>query len=140
MNKHDQDSTHVVKTICKAAILNAHGQALLLRRSKTHPTLALQWDLPGGTWYEGSYEETLLREVEEETGLHAQHLKLWHANPELQENGTYKLFVSYIARAHGETITLSKEHDMYAWVGPHDAAEYQLPLVWESVLRGALDL
>lgn len=140
MNKHDETSPVVVITACKAALLNAHGQVLLLRRSSTHPTMAHQWDLPGGLWEGGSFEETIIRETQEETGLTAEDVKLWRAAPELQEDGKYKLYLSFVGKVHAHQITLSKEHEDYAWVGPHDAGEYQLPLVWENVLLGALEL
>ena len=54
----------------KVLILDAEGRCLLLRRSRASRANAGKWEFPGGKVDAGeSFEEALMREVEEETGL-----------------------------------------------------------------------
>ena len=56
----------------KVVILNEQGQCLALKRSQASANNAGKWDFPGGKIDQGeSFDEGLLREVEEERKSHS---------------------------------------------------------------------
>ena len=114
----------------KAIIRNAAGQVLLLRaldRKKNPPKE--YWDIPGGRIKQGeTAEETLGREVEEETGIAA----LSEITPLATfltairipvGDGEVGLILSvYLCQTDHEEIRLSHEHTEARWVSPEEAA------------------
>jgi 8-oxo-dGTP diphosphatase len=108
------------------AIIHDGGHALALRRSATHPTKAGKWDLPGGEVDFGEHPlSALVREVREETGLRVSAIaaKPVAIHSEVQDKkrwyGTRRTHcLGYVYEASvssTETVTLSSEHDAYAW-------------------------
>jgi 8-oxo-dGTP pyrophosphatase MutT (NUDIX family) len=93
----------------KAVVLN-HGKALVLREAKG--TL----DLPGGRVEDDEgYQEGLIREVLEETGLEIEVLRLaalWW----LPRNGKQVEGITYLCKCSRGGVCLSKEHTGYVWV------------------------
>jgi 8-oxo-dGTP pyrophosphatase MutT (NUDIX family) len=109
----------------KVLLLDVDGNALILRRSKTHPKRPFGYDLPGGLVDDGEdITEALLREIQEETGLilEKQMLSLVHGQtyyfpPKEGVEATSMVRLLYIARLGqaAPTITLSWEHDLFEW-------------------------
>jgi 8-oxo-dGTP pyrophosphatase MutT (NUDIX family) len=104
--------------VANIVVINPAGEALILRRSKTHPTLAFHKDLPGGMVDVG--ENTLgaaVRELLEETGI--------VVNPEDVEHvyaGEHQDVFTVIHRTlykihlqEHVDVTISWEHDQYSW-------------------------
>lgn len=118
----------------KAFIINPEGKILLLKVNKAklkefkgEP----YYDIPGGRIHRGStIEETLRREVEEETGI-----------TDIKSIKPFTMTLSNIRIPHGNTdtglilsvylcevgnpvnITLSDEHTEYGWFGSKEANE-----------------
>jgi ADP-ribose pyrophosphatase YjhB (NUDIX family) len=120
----------------KAVIQDKDGNILLLRRSKTHPTQALQMDLPGGM-VERTEElvDTLLREVAEETSvrLEAGSLKLVFAIAGVHgEKSVVQLLYAATTLAVKPDITLSWEHDQFGWLPLGQAAALLDPSGYQS--------
>jgi molecular chaperone GrpE len=109
----------------KAVLFNDNGQVLMLHRAKGNLNEG-RWDIPGGLLESGeTVEESLVREIKEETGLDAT-IGALICLSEFQK-GT-KQFVHekrslrYIAFAKGHEVKISKrEHDEYRWVGIEEA-------------------
>ncbi len=110
-------------SVAKVAILNAEGRVLILRRSDTARHRPLGWDLPGGKVDPG--ETPLIavkREAQEEAGLiienveimscHVLHSRLWYGYA-----AQFKI---------DQTVTLSREHDRYAWVTHEELKQYDM--------------
>lgn len=105
----------------KAAVIDAEGNVLVLRRSSTHPYQAFKPDLPGGVVESGeSLEVGVLREVQEETALVITNelLELVYAATEVTHTGdsiTRTLYVIHLKEAKPD-IQISWEHDQYVWL------------------------
>ncbi len=100
----------------KVVIRNATGHCLLIRRSSSSKGSPGKWDLPGGKAELGEkFDEALLREVAEETGLsiHLTHVA-GSAECELPDKKVAYIIME-ASLASGE-VHLSSEHDDFAWV------------------------
>jgi 8-oxo-dGTP diphosphatase len=118
----------------KVVILNQSGECLLLKRSFDSANNPGKWEFPGGK-VEGSekFDEALLREVYEETGLTISLMRVaGSAEYELPA-----MRIAYIIMegcpASGE-VKLSKEHLEFTWTPPGeiqslDLAEQFIPFV-----------
>jgi len=133
----------------KALITNKQGDILVL---KTIPLqgAAVHWDIPGGRIKEGhSVEETLRREVLEETGLqNIAQVEFFTAVvsnieipvPDLGKVGLL-LMVYTVQIPDSTTIVLSEEHTAYEWVDHTEAAErlrYKYPDTFTALLAKRL--
>ncbi len=118
----------------KALIRNQQGKVLLMQvnPAKLHGERREYWDLPGGRIQKGdSVEDTLRREVVEETGLaeiaNIQPVSMVLSNIRIPmgNNESVGLILSVYACTIPDdaTITLSDEHIAYDWFTPDKAAE-----------------
>lgn len=94
---------------CGAVIQRADGAVLLVKRGR--PPEQGHWGLPGGKvdWME-KVEDTVVREVREETGLHVAVVRLLcvvdHFEPELEQHWVAPV---YLARTLDDTEAASLE-------------------------------
>ena len=101
----------------KAMLFNSDEKILALRRSETDPGRPLTWDFPGGQVDEGeSLEESMRREILEETGLQVSELRVRDAYASYNKQKQYWTMICYEGHVVGGNITLSYEHDTYEWL------------------------
>jgi 8-oxo-dGTP diphosphatase len=108
--------TRTRKTLRVArALVESDGCVLLVRRA-AWDSLPGQWELPGGKIDRGERVlEGLAREVEEETGLMLADARQVSTREMVSPRGNLVREHVYAAGAIG-TVTLSDEHDAFAWV------------------------
>lgn len=112
----------------KAVIRDTDGRVLLIKISNPKKKY---WDLPGGRMQkESTIEETLRREIQEETGIvDIQDVKplttfITHIRLPINQDQTSGLvfFVYSCLLAKKCEIVLSDEHTEYKWATPEEAA------------------
>mgnify|MGYP000858077679 CR=1 FL=1 len=127
--------------VAKAIILDSQAQFLLLQRSDTHPTLAGFYDLPGGSISENEEPgAAVIREVQEETGLHLaiDRIKILYTTTQLLHGRSYPtlLYIAYLAEQAPE-VQMSWEHKSYEWAPLDRLVEVEPQLA--STYREALE-
>lgn len=102
------------------------GKILIIKRSTDSKTNPGKWELPGGKVDQGeSFDQALLREVYEETNLK---ISLDHVVGVSEQNLHVIRAVHIIMSGNivsGE-LTISSEHEGYAWVFFEDLGDYEL--------------
>lgn len=106
----------------KAALFGPDGDVLLLRDGEGGP-----WELPGGRIAENeAVGDGLRREIREETGLSARVGDPVYTAAWRNDADEGRFVVVYRCQAESREVTLSHEHDDWAWVAPETAAEERL--------------
>jgi 8-oxo-dGTP diphosphatase len=106
----------------KAVIRDQDGKFLIVREGD-------RWQAVGGRLEKGEkLEDGLRRETEEETGikdlevLKAIHVDEWFSKPEGELKHIVAIF--FLCKTRTNKITLSREHQEYAWVTPDEISKY----------------
>lgn len=120
-----------IKLVSKAIVINDKNEILIVRRSKTAPRRALQWDLPGGMVEEGEhFAAATARETQEETGivLDPEHFNLVYTHTGVAYEWSV-IWMFYAGKTDAGKVTLSYEHDQYKWLPLEKAiGEFEYPL------------
>jgi 8-oxo-dGTP diphosphatase len=100
----------------RAVIRDHAGRWLLLRRSSQCEHFVGTWELPGGKPDSGeTIDRALCREVCEETGLLVHPTKL-AGTTEREMPDVHLVVLCFYSTAEMRAVTLSDEHDDFAWV------------------------
>lgn len=105
-----------LKLSVKIVIRDKEGRCLLLKRSMSSKGNPGKWEFPGGKIDTGErFDEALLREVAEETGLtiSLQHIA---GTAESELPAVKIVYLILEGRVESGQVHLSSEHDDYAWV------------------------
>lgn len=113
-----------------ALILNENDEIFLMKSPKWEN----QWLVPGGKVEKGdSMEETVEKEVREETGLEVTDIKFLKAkdggNPDDFERDTHFIFLNFSCRAENQEVKLDEREAVdYTWIDPEKALESNLDI------------
>jgi len=110
----------------RVLLANEEGKILILKRSTDSKTNPGKWELPGGKVDQGeSFDQALIREVHEETQLK---ITLDHVVGVSEQNLHLIRAVHIImsGKIIEGNLTLSSEHEGYAWVFFENLVEYEL--------------
>ncbi len=109
------ESKRIVFSV-KALIFN-NDRFLVLHKKSNYRMPQFLWDLPGGTLEFGETpQETVMREIIEETGLKVNHLVLFDTWMHKKDEATQLTGVIYLCRTENSEVVLSKEHDKFLWL------------------------
>ena len=104
----------------KVLLCSPDGKYLILRRSAASKNNAGKWDFPGGKVDAGErFDEALTREVEEETGLKINLLRL-AGSAQSQARDRIIVYLFMEAESAGSSVCLSSEHTEYRWVSTQE--------------------
>ena len=117
---------HVYGLAVRVLLTDQYGKVLILKRSTDSKTNPGKWELPGGKVNQDeSFDHALIREVYEETNLK---IELDHVVGASEQNLHIIRAVHIIMSGkiiEGE-LTLSSEHEGYAWVLMETLSDYEL--------------
>jgi 8-oxo-dGTP diphosphatase len=107
----------------RAVVRNDAGDCLVIRRSASSRHDPGLWEIPGGKSEPGeTIEESILREVAEETGLQVELTRVvGSAESEIEDKRIAYLILE--AWVIGGSFQLSGEHDAYRWLSRPRFAE-----------------
>ncbi|MDD2620508.1 MAG: NUDIX domain-containing protein [Syntrophomonadaceae bacterium] len=100
----------------KALIFNG-GKFLALHKKSNYRMPVFLWDLPGGTMEFGEApQETIVREIVEETSLNVSNLILYDTWIHKKDEMTQLAGVIYLCQTGDTEVMLSNEHDRFIWL------------------------
>jgi mutator protein MutT len=119
----------------KILVLNQNNEALILWRSQLSP-MPGRADFPGGGLDFGEHpDDGAKRELEEEVGLVADSVQLLNIYNSVHHQ-QFLLRFGYLTRINQPQVTLSWEHDRFAWLPINQALEVDtLPEHHKQLLR-----
>jgi len=101
----------------KALLFNKDAKFLIILRGKTAPTNPLKWDLPGGDLEFGEDPITsIVREIQEETGLRAAQLHPFDVEAHINDKGDHWVTIAYDGKVSDDAVNISYEHDEFRWI------------------------
>ncbi len=132
----------------KGLIVYEHGRILILRESDesySEGTNAGKWQLPGGRIQLGEkWEDGLIREMEEETGLAdievVRPVAVGEWRPTIKGIRTQIIAVFHLCYYKSGKIKLSEEHDQFSWIDESDLEKYNFTVSEKQILKRALNL
>lgn len=124
--------------IAAKAIIFAHNQVLVLRKSREERTVKRHhgWDFPGGGLEpDEPIMEALAREVREETGLRVKVISPVYIYDEVQEE-RHLVILKFVCHEPEGNLSLSSEHESAHWFSLEELPGSVLP-EWmkDEVLR-----
>lgn len=118
-------------TATKAFIVHG-GKVLLLRESTEYKdgVHAGEFDVAGGRIKPGQrFDESLIREVHEETGLSVEIGKPFFVNewrPVVRGQQWQVVGIFFECFTDSDKVTLSQDHKEYIWINPEDHKKYDI--------------
>ncbi len=135
---YDQNKAHYLVV---TGIVIKDGKFLITKRSPNEKAFPNQWTVPGGKlelkdytsrpkdtsahWY-NIFEDVLIREVNEETGLKIKNIKYLTSMSYIRSDNIPTLIVSLFADHHEGEVKLCSESTDYAWITFEEAKNYDL--------------
>ena len=118
--------------IATKAFVNYQGRILILRESAKYSdgSNAGRYDVVGGRLIPGQkFDESLLREIKEETNLTIRFGKPFYVGewrPVIKGNKCQIVGVFFECFADSNIVILSEDHDKYEWIDPENYREYDI--------------
>ncbi len=119
-------------------IIKEADRILILRRSAKSRTNPGKWSGVAGEVEAGSTpEETVFKEIEEETGIPRNAVRLVHRGSSLllKRDDAEVVVEPFLCEIDEASIQLNWEHTEYAWVKPSSLSDYETVPRFDDVLR-----
>lgn len=127
--------------VTSTAIIHKDGRYLILQRSLSKKAFPGKWTVPGGGLVVGDYvnlastgagqwynaiEQSLLREIKEETGLAVGKLNYLVDIAFIRSDNVPVVILSYYCDYQGGEVKLNEESNDFKWVSVAEAKNYDL--------------
>lgn len=118
--------------VATKAFVTYQGKVLILRESSQYKdgSNAGKYDIVGGRVTPGQrFDDSLLREVHEETGMKVKIGKPFYVGewrPIVRGEQWQIVATFFECQADSDKVTLSEDHGEYQWIDPKDYAQYPL--------------
>ncbi len=110
----------------RAVIYDDSGRLLLLQRSMGSRNYPGKWEFPGGKVDPGErYDDALLREVKEETGLDVT-IKRYIGSARIEKSVVTTIQLVMEAEIKSGSVAISNEHEAFKWVSPAGLQDIEL--------------
>ncbi len=133
--------TDDIKFLQKAIIFHPTEQKfLILKRALFHKYNIDKWDLAGGNVLYGELHlDSLIKEIQEETGLEVTDIKPAEVITRKPEDmGFYFLLINYTCKAISDQVTISNEHTEFRWVSKTEFLQLEgIDVIKNFVVRNA---
>lgn len=119
-----------------AVILNPDNKVLIVRSTKWNS----KYIIPGGHIELGEkMEDTLIREVKEETGLELSDIKLLSLKESIYSKSfgeeKHFIFIDYLCKTDSSEVHLNDEADCYQWISLEELDDYNLENFVKNLLK-----
>lgn len=116
-------------------IVKKGNKILILKRHPKSRTFPNQWEFPGGKAEHYEYfDETLIRELKEETNLDVEPCKFYEAIEDEQEKKFVIQIYMYVNIISKNKIKISNEHIDYKWADINEIKKMDISLTTRKVL------
>ncbi len=138
----NNSSKQFPKVAIGALVFNHKNQLLLLKSPKWHD----RYIVPSGHVDFGEkLEDTVKREVKEETGLDVDQVKFLRLDELIQsaeyhDKNRHWVSVNFTCKTKDDKITLNEEATEYIWVSPKDALNYDLESLTKASVKKYLSV
>ena len=132
----NQNNPKYLFRVTQKALMVSGGKILILKRALNEKSFPGLWDLPGGRLEHGeSLEESLMREVKEETNLSVKILNLVSAFSTEVKDG-FGVFLIYRCKKNSDVIKICEEdHSEYKWETKEEIIKLEKTPVLEYCLK-----
>lgn len=127
-----ENSNPIKLFVATRAFISYQGKVLILRESSKYGEGSNEgkYDVVGGRVRPGEYfNESLLREIKEETGLSVEIQDPFFVNEwrPVVKNETWQIVgIFFTCIADSESVALSEDHDQSLWINPREYKKYNL--------------
>jgi len=118
--------------VATKAFIVHQGKVLLLKESSKYSdgTNAGRYDVVGGRVEPGErFDDSLLREIKEETGLEAEVGRPFYVNewrPQVRGENWQIVGTFFECEVEAPEVVLSEDHEEFVWIDPKDFKNYNI--------------
>lgn len=130
MNEYTESKPRLF--VATKAFVVFEGKVLILRESPKYDdgTNIGKFDVPGGRVQSGErFDQGLLREIHEETGLDVTIIRPFHTDewrPVVKDEHWQIVGTYFLCQADNTNVILGKDHSEYQWIDPTKHQDYPL--------------
>ncbi len=139
------DPKKIVQKIVLGGVVMRDGKMLILQRSRNEDVYPGIWEFPGGKREPlESSENSLLREIKEETSLNVKLIMPFSVfDYQIEKPGEIRdsTQINFLVAPIGDgKITLSEEHQAFAWITSKEIDEYNFTEETKNVIKKAFEI
>lgn len=135
----------IIQKIVLGGVVVKDGKILILQRHKDEDVYPNMWELPSGKreFLEPS-EDSLIREVKEESGLDVEimmPISVFDYQIEKSEEIRDSTQINFLVKPiNNQEVVLSEEHQAFVWISQNEISKFGVTEATEKVIRKAFEL